>query len=289
MLQESLQICDRIGYDEGAAWPLTLLGQARLWAGDESDEVRTMLEDGRRLFIAIGDPFGQMHANMFIPNVGDQGVEAQLRYAQESVELADRPGADPLIRPAALHNLSFSLWNDGKRERAIGLNRISARSALEMGVTINSAMAFLQAGLFAGVGGDSERSAMLFGAGDRHFVMQMAPFYNRQLQPGRDAATDALGKERYQQSSSRSWQWLGVPAAERPSQLRSSPFSTHGGQPTTVQTDRSSICTRRPDITSPATGRSRKTSLRHTSAAARTTSGSVSRTWSPPNPKVGTS
>ena len=71
--------------------------------------------------------------------------------------------------------------------------------------------------------------------------------------------------------------------------LRSSPFSTHGGQPTTVQTDRSSICTRRTAITCPATGRSRKTSLRHTSAAARTTSGSVSRTWSPPNPKVGTS
>jgi hypothetical protein len=33
--------------------------------------------------------------------------------------------------------------------------------------------------------------------------MQMAPFYNRQLQPGRDTATDALGKERYQQSYER--------------------------------------------------------------------------------------
>jgi hypothetical protein len=29
--------------------------------------------------------------------------------------------------------------------------------------------------------------------------MQKAPFYSRQLQPGRDAATDSLGKERYQQ------------------------------------------------------------------------------------------
>jgi tetratricopeptide (TPR) repeat protein len=199
LLQESLEICDRIGYEDGAAWPLTLLGQARLWGGDESDEVRGMLEEGRRRFIAIGDTFGQMHANMFIPNVGDQSVETKLRYAEESVGLADRPDADPLIRPSAFHNLAFSLWHAGERERAIGLNRMSAQSALETGAAVTSGMAFLQAGLFAGVGGDGERAAVLYGAGDRFFVMQKAPFYFRQLQPGIDAATDALGDERYKQ------------------------------------------------------------------------------------------
>jgi tetratricopeptide (TPR) repeat protein len=199
LLQESLEICGRIGYEEGAAWPLTLIGQARLWAGDESDEVREMLEEGRRRFIAIGDAYGQMHANMFIPNVGEQPVEQQLRYAEESVELAGRPGADPLIRPTALHNLSFTLWNAGERERAVGLNRISARSALEMGTTVSSGMAFLQAGLYAGVGGDGERAALLYGAADRHFVMQRPPFYVRQVQPGIDAATNALGEDRYRQ------------------------------------------------------------------------------------------
>jgi predicted ATPase/DNA-binding SARP family transcriptional activator len=199
LLQESLEICGRIGYEEGAAWPLTLLGQARLWTGDESDEVRGMLEEGRRRFIAIGDTYGQMHANMFIPNVGDQSVEAKLRYARESVELIDRPGADPLIRPTALHNLAFTSWEAGDRERAVGLNRISAQAALEMGTTVTSAMAFLQAGLFAGAGGDGDRAAVLYGAGDRHFVMQRPPFYIRQLQPGIDAATDALGEERYEQ------------------------------------------------------------------------------------------
>ena len=200
LLQESLEICDRIGYEEGAAWPLALLGQARLWGGDESDEVRGLLEEGRRRFIAIGDTFGQLHANMFIPNVGDQSTETQIRYAEESIELADRPGADPLIRPAAFHNLAFSLWNAGERERAVGLNRIAAESALEMGVTVTAGMAFLQAGLFAGVSGDGERAAVLYGAGDRHFVMQKAPFYVRQLRPGIEAATDALGEERYKQS-----------------------------------------------------------------------------------------
>jgi hypothetical protein len=200
LLQESLEICGRIGYGEGAAWPLTLLGQARLWAGDESDEVREMLEEGRRRFIAIGDTYGQMHANMFIANVGDQSVETKLRCAQESMDLADRPGADPLIRPTAFHNLAFSLWDAGERERAVGLNRLAARSAFEMGARVTSGMAFLQAGLFAGASGDGERAALLFGAGDRHLVMQMPPFYKRQLQPGIDAATDALGEERYQQS-----------------------------------------------------------------------------------------
>ena len=82
----------------------------------------------------------------------------------------------------------------------LGLNRISAQSALEMGVTVTSGMAFFQAGLFAGVGGDGERAALLFGAGDRHFVMQKPPFYDRQLQPGIDAATNALGEHGYKQS-----------------------------------------------------------------------------------------
>jgi len=203
MLQESLETCDRIGYDEGTAWPLTLLAQARLWGGDESDEVRHMLEEGRLRFIAIGDTFGQMHANMFIPNVGDQSVDEQLRFAEESIELADLPAADPLIRPPAFHNLAFGVWNAGERERAVGLNRIAARSALEMGATVTSGMAFFQAGLFAGVAGDAERAAVLYGAGERHFVMQLAPFHERQLRPGIDAASEALGDERYRQLDER--------------------------------------------------------------------------------------
>ena len=199
LLQESLAICERIEYREGTAWPLTLLGQARLWAGDQSDEVRHMLEEGRRRFIVVGDTYGQMHANMFIPNVGEQDVATQLRFARESVELANRPDADPLIRPVALHNLAYSVWNAGERERAIGQNRLSARAALETGATISSGMAFLQAGFFEALSGDPERAAVLYGAGDAHFVMQMPPFYERQIRPGIEAATAALGDDRYRQ------------------------------------------------------------------------------------------
>ena len=199
LLSESLETCEHIGYREGTAWPLTLLGQARLWGGDESDEVRHMLEEGRRRFITVGDTFGQLHANMFIPNVGDPGIDVKLRYAEESIDLSNRAGADPLMRPTALHNLAFSVWEAGERERAIGANRLSARAAIETGSTVASGMALLQAGLFAGLSGHPERAAILHGAGDAHFVMVRAPFYDRQLQPGIDASISALGEERYRQ------------------------------------------------------------------------------------------
>jgi hypothetical protein len=196
-LGESMETCDRIGYEEGAAWPLTLMAQTRLWSGDESDEVRAMLEEGRRRFIATGDPYGQMHANMFIPNAGHPDVATKLRYARESMALMDRPGADPLIRPSAFHNLAFAEWDAGDGDRAIALNRIAARSALETGATITSGMAFMQAALFAGLTGNPERAAMLYGAGNRFFTMVKAPFHARSLQPGIDAATAALGAARY--------------------------------------------------------------------------------------------
>ncbi len=142
-----------------------------------------MFEEGTAAFIAVGDTYGQMHANMFIPNVGDQAGRCQLRYAEESMRLSDEPGADPVMRPTALHNLAFSVWNAGDRERA-RVSSVSARSALEIDATVSSGMAFLLGGLMEGVAGDPERAAVLYGAGDAHFVMEKPPFYVRQLQPG---------------------------------------------------------------------------------------------------------
>lgn len=45
-LQESVTVCGRIAFEEGSAWPLTRLAQARFWGGDESQEVRR--KNGRR-------------------------------------------------------------------------------------------------------------------------------------------------------------------------------------------------------------------------------------------------
>jgi len=199
LLQESLDICTRIGYDDGTAWPLTLLAQARLWAGDESPEVQRMFEAGRERFMAMGEPYGQAHANMFLGNLGDGTVEHQLRYFQETMELAERSDADPLIRPSAFHNLAYGVWHAGELDRAQGLNRVAATSALEMASSVNSGMAFLQAAVFAALRGDPERAAVLFGAGHAWFVMQMPPFYERQIRPGIDAATLALDDVRYRE------------------------------------------------------------------------------------------
>ncbi|MGB9359302.1 MAG: hypothetical protein WCC01_12170 [Acidimicrobiia bacterium] len=199
LLQESLDICTRIGYDDGAAWPLTLLAQARLWAGDESPEVQRMFEAGRERFMAMGEPFGQTHANMFLANLGDGSVEHELRYSRETMELAERSDADPLIRPTAFHNLAFGVWHAGEFDRAQGLNRVAATAALETDSSVNSGMAFLQAAVFAGLRGEPERAAVLMGAGRAWFVMQMPPFYERQVRPGVEAATAALGDIRYRE------------------------------------------------------------------------------------------
>lgn len=113
------------------------------------------------------------------------------------MRLSDEPGADPLMRPTALHNLAFSVWNAGDHERAQGQLRLSARSALETGAIVSSGMAFLLGGLMEGLDGDPKRAAVLYGAGDAHFVMEMPPFYIRQLQPGIDAAIAVLGDDDY--------------------------------------------------------------------------------------------
>ncbi len=195
LLQESLDTCGRIGFADGTAWPLTLLAQARLWGGDESDEVCAMLAEGRRLFIEMGDTYGQVHATTFLANL--QEDSDRLRWFTEAVTLAYQPGADPLVRPLALHNLAFAVWHAGEPERADGLNRLSARSALEMGASVSSGMAFLQAAHFAGIAGQAERAAVLRGAGETHFTMEMAPFWDRQIRPGVDAAASALGADRF--------------------------------------------------------------------------------------------
>jgi len=199
LLQQSLDMCARIGYDDGSAWPLTLLAQARLWSGDGGIEVQRMFEEGRERFIAMGDVAGQAHANMFLPNCGERTVERLMRYSLETMDLVERSGADPLIRSGAFHNLAFAVWHSGDHPRAEGLNHLAAKSAIETGMTVNSGMAFLQAAEFAGEQGAAERAAILYGAGDAHFVMQKAPFYEESLRAGAEAATQALGSRRYEE------------------------------------------------------------------------------------------
>ncbi|MEN8040994.1 MAG: BTAD domain-containing putative transcriptional regulator [Actinomycetota bacterium] len=196
-LQRSLEICDRIGYTEGTAWPLSLLAQARLWSGDEGPEVQRMFEEGRERFIEMGETYGQAHVDIFLSNLGDGSAENIVRYSLEMMELAERPDADPLMRPIAFHNLAYGVWYSGEFDRGEGLNRVASRLAIEAGATVNSGMTFLQAGVFAGERGQVERAATLLGAGHAHFGMQIPPFYERQIQSGIDAATQKLGEDRY--------------------------------------------------------------------------------------------
>jgi len=198
MLQESLARCESSGFEDGKAWPIVLLAQARRWAGDESAEVREMFLDARRRFIETGEPYGQIHTDMLLGASYEFPPEERLRFAQEMVELSNRPGGENLMRPIALHNLAYPVWDLGDHERAEGLNRAAIRSAEATGATMNLGLALIQAATFAG-DDEPERTVTLAAAGLAHFGMEMAPFQRRMLDPVLDRARSRLGDDRYQE------------------------------------------------------------------------------------------
>ncbi len=198
LLQESLTWCESSGFEDGKAWPIVLLAQARRWTGDESGEVREMFLDARRRFIETGESYGQIHADMLLGASYEFPPEERLRFASEMVELSNRPGGENLMRPIALHTLAYPLWDLGERERAIGLNCAAVRSSEATGSTMNLGLALIQAALFAD-DDEPERVVTLAAAGLAHFGMEMAPFQRRMLDPVLDRARSRLGDDRYQE------------------------------------------------------------------------------------------
>ncbi len=199
ILPVSLELCRRIGFEDGTAWPITLIAQARRWSGEEDPEIRDMLEEGRRRFIAMGEVYGQVHADMVLATLVEEGLDYRMRLSEEMMRLGEQPAADRLINSTAFHGFAYTVWDVGDLDRAEGLNRVAARSALKNGETVNSGLAFLQAATFAGHRGEGERCATLFGSGHAHFTMQMAPFQERIAQPAIDLASHALGRDRYRE------------------------------------------------------------------------------------------
>jgi len=140
-----------------------------------------------------------VHTDMILSTLHEEGLDYRFRYAEEMVRLGERPGADRLIQSAAFHSLAYAVWDAGDFDRAEGLNRAAARSALETGVTVNTGLALLQAATFAGHRGQAEHAATLFGAGDTHFTMQKAPFQELISQSVVGSAKEALGASRYEE------------------------------------------------------------------------------------------
>jgi predicted ATPase len=199
MLHESLEICDRIGYEDGKAWPTVLIAQARRWSGDTDPEIRDLFLEARRRFIEMGESYGQIHADMILVTFREFSIEERLRFANEMVELAQRHGGESLMRPIAFHNLAYPTWQVGERERAQGLNRLAIRSAMATGATIDLGLGLIQAATFAAERGNAEQAAMMFGAGSTHFGMDMAPFQQEDLAPAVELAQKAIGDTRYEE------------------------------------------------------------------------------------------
>jgi predicted ATPase/DNA-binding SARP family transcriptional activator len=196
LLQESLVICEEIGFEDGKAWPTVLLAQARRWSGDESPEVREMLLDARRRFVETGETYGQIHADMLLGSCMEFPPEERLGFAEEMVELSARPGGENLMRPIALHNLAYPVHELGDHERALGLNRAAVRSSIATGATMDLGLALIQAATFAHDDGSPDRVVKLAAAGRAHFGMEMAPFQRRLLDPALADARSRLGDAR---------------------------------------------------------------------------------------------
>ncbi len=197
MLSESLQICELIGYDDGTAWPIVLIAQARRWSGDESSEVTEMLLDARRRFVEMGEPYGQLHTDMLLCGIREIPLAERIRFGEEMVGIAQRQGGENTARPTAFHSLAFGVWNTGDWERAEGLNRICIRSALAAGNEITLGLGLMQAAIFAAERGHGERSARLLGAGSTHFAMAVAPFMRQTLDPAEEQARNAIGDDQF--------------------------------------------------------------------------------------------
>lgn len=193
----SLEICERIGYHEGKAWPMVLIGQARRWADDDSEEVRLMVLDAKETFAATGDASGLVHAGMVLSTFHNQPLAERLEVAAEMVEVAERHGGDNLLRPTAYHSLAYAIWDDGQRERAKGLNRACVRSALASGNLISLGLGLMQGARFAGLDGDAQRCALLNGAGRANFAFEVAPFQLRYEADAVAAANEVLSERGY--------------------------------------------------------------------------------------------
>ena len=197
LLQESLALCDEIGFDDGKAWPTVLLAQARRWSGDESAEVREMLLDARRRFVETAETYGQIHADMLLGSCQEFPPQERLRFGEEMVELSARPGGENLMRPIAFHNVAYPLHHLGETERAIEFNRAAVRSSLATGATMDLGLALIQAATFAAVDGPPDRVVRLAAAGRAHFGMAMAPFQHRLLDPLLADARRRLGDDHF--------------------------------------------------------------------------------------------
>ncbi len=197
MESESLEISERIGFDDGRAWPIILIAQARRWSGDESPEVTEMLFEARRRFLDMGEPYGQLHADMIISTIRELPVDERVRLGEEMVAIAQRQGGENTPRPTAFHALASATWDTGEWERAEGMNRVCIRSALATGNEITLGMGLMQAGMFAAERGHGERSARLLGAGSTHFAMALAPFMAKELNTAAEQTRTVIGGDQF--------------------------------------------------------------------------------------------
>ena len=93
LLTESLEMLDRIGYEDGkGVADHTDRHRRARWSGDDDPEIRDLLLDARRRFIEIGETYGQSHADMLLGTFKELDPEIRAEFRDRDDRARPAPG-----------------------------------------------------------------------------------------------------------------------------------------------------------------------------------------------------
>ena len=200
LLEESLEVHRERGDSEGIAWSQIYLANALGMAGD-FDRSRMHAQESLTLFRALGDRLGIARAlNALAEDArlfGDYTLAA--RYYQEALVL-DRQLGDVAGIAVRRHDLGYIALHEGDVPRAVRSFRDSYFLNLQIGYQ-SGALSFLEGiAAAAGVAGQPERAARLYGAWEARCARPGTEFklhppdqaeYDRSLERVRAALSEA--------------------------------------------------------------------------------------------------
>lgn len=206
MLERSLDEIARLeiesglnpGLDDGRAWAMVSLAEAKRWSGEPTPAVRDLLYKVREHFTETGDPEGLVRADRVLVTMHDIALDERQRLAAEMMELANATDRAHLRYEAARATAIVS-WDAGDRGRAMTMNRAAVRTAAASGSLRDLGSGLLYAGMFDGFEGHSEQAARLMGAGSQFCGVASGPHVPIDLETAATLVRGTLGNDRFEE------------------------------------------------------------------------------------------
>jgi predicted ATPase len=94
LVEEAMDICRKAGDEEGLAWGLNIMGQAKTWFDEQTDEAIPYLSESAELFSGLEDDWGVAFGLRYIGQMVEyQGeYERGINLQKESIALFERVG-----------------------------------------------------------------------------------------------------------------------------------------------------------------------------------------------------